>query len=307
MTSTSPSAFLLSVLLHGTAVALALLLSFAASRDDAEAPRIIELVAGEGDNYAAREAPALGVEGGVKLKLPEAPPPRPAPPPVVEPAPVTPAPPPVAPAPAPASKSAPAANEAIPNFKRKIQYEIVRGDSRAKLQLKREREAEARRLAAERKRISKEEFDRAQKNQAAPAAAGGKTPPTKVARIDSEGIAKGVIGGSTNNKIGGAGGKALQSNVDDVLEGYYALFKQKLRTEFEPPPGLSDSLKATVAVQSNADGSLTQTRIVRSSGSREFDRAVIEAIGRVRMPPRPESRKAEMIEFVFTMRETGDG
>lgn len=310
MTSTSPSAFLLSVLLHGTAVVLALLFSYAASRDDADAPKIIELVAGEGDNYAAREAPALGVEGGVKLKVPDAPAPRPVPAPVIEPtpaAPVTPAPPPVAPAPAPASKSAPAANDAIPNFKKKIQYEIVRGDAKAKLQLRREREAEAKRQAEERKRLSKEEFDRAQKARASASAANAKTPPPKVAKIDGEGIAKGVIGGTTNNKDGGAGGRALQSNADNVLESYDALFKQKLRAEFEPPPGLSDSLKATVSVRSNTDGSLTNARIVRGSGSRDFDRAVLEAIARVRMPPRPENRKAEILEFVFTMRELTEG
>jgi colicin import membrane protein len=312
MTSTSPSALLLSVLLHGAAIALALLLSYQASRDEADAPKIIELVAGEGDNYAAREAPALGVEGGVKLKVPDAPAPRPAPAPVIEPAPVapvTPAPPPVAPAPAPAPapKTNPAANDAIPNFKKKIQYEIVRGDAKAKLQLRRQREAEAKRQAEERKRLSKEEFDRAQKAKAASAAAGAKTAPAKVARIDSEGIAKGVIGGSPNNKIGGAGGKALQSNADDVLESYYALFKQRLRAEFEPPPGLSDSLKATVSVRSNSDGSLSNARIVRGSGSRDFDRAVLEAIQRVRMPARPETRKTETIEFIFTMRELSEG
>lgn len=313
MTSNSPSAFLLSVMLHGAAVALALLFGYAASREDADAPKIIELVAGEGDNFAAQEAPALGVEGGVKLSLPEAPAPRPEPPPVqpappepTPPAPVTPAPAPPAPVtPTPSPKATPAANEAIPNFKKKIQYEIVRGDAKAKLQLRREREAEAKRLAEERKRMSKEEFDRAQRGKTT--TSGGKTSTAKVAKIDSEGIAKGVIGGSANNKVGGAGGRALRSEVDDVLESYYAMFKQRLRAEFEAPPGLSDSLKASVSVQSNPDGSLSNARVARSSGSREFDRAVLEAIGRVRMPPRPPNRKAETIEFVFHMNELDQG
>jgi TonB family protein len=103
------------------------------------------------------------------------------------------------------------------------------------------------------------------------------------------------------------GARALQSNADDVLESYYALFKQRLRAEFEPPPGLSDSLKATVSVRSNSDGSLSNARIVRGSGSRDFDRAVLEAIQRVRMPARPETRKTETIEFIFTMRELSEG
>lgn len=321
MTSTSPSAFLLSVLLHGLAIALAIFLSFSVGRQDPDTPKIIELVAGEGDNFAATEAPALGVEGGVKLTLPEAPAPRPEPR-VIEPTPapampveappVAPAPPkpaPVAappPTPAPSPKATQAANEAVPNFKKKIQYEIVRGDAKAKLQLRREREAEAKRLAEEKKRMSKEEFDRAQKSKGT-AGSTTKSSTTKVAKIDSEGIAKGVVGGSTNNKVGGAGGKALKSDVDDVLDSYYAMFKQRLRTEFEAPPGLSDSLKASIEVRSNPDGSLSGARISRSSGSRDFDRAVLEAISRVRMPPRPPGRKAETIEFVFNMHERDEG
>ena len=102
--------------------------------------------------------------------------------------------------------------------------------------------------------------------------------------------------------MGGAGGKALKSDNDDVLAAYDALFKQRLRAEFEPPPGLSDSLKAEIEVRSNADGSITGGRVTKSSGSPEFDRAVLEALRRVRMPARPD-RKSELISFTFTMRE----
>lgn len=286
MTPTSPRAFLLSAALHGAAIILALMFGYATSRTDREAPKIIELVAGEGDNYAARVAPALGTEAGVKLTVPAPLVPKAAPPKPVAPAPV-----------APATKAAPPANDAIPDFKKKIQRAIVIGDSKAKLQIKREREAEARRLAEEKKRLTKEEFDRAQRNNAAAAAT--KNAPAKIARIDGEGIAKGVIGGSPENKTGGAGGKALTSDAGDVLGAYYAMFKQRVRTEFDPPPGLSDSLKAKVQVRSNPDGSLANRRIIEPSGSREFDRAVLEAVARVRMPPRPDS-KAENFEFYFT-------
>ncbi len=303
MNPTSPNAFLLSATLHGVVVALALLFGYVNSRHDQDAPRILELVAGEGDNYAAREAPALGTEGGVKLTLPVAPAVTPAPP-----APVTPAPAPVTPAPA-APKSAPTANPEIPNFKKKIQYEIVRGDAKARLQLRREHAAEEKRKAEERKqkaeaekRMTLEEFRRAQKSGAKSSGSVS----TKVARIDSEGIAKGVVGGSVNNKVGGAGGKALVSDNDDVMAAYYAMFKQRLRVQFEPPPGLSDSLKVTIEVRSNADGKLSNARVTRSSGSRDFDRSVLDAIARVAMPPRPQG-KSETIEFVFTMRERDEG
>ena len=120
--------------------------------------------------------------------------------------------------------------------------------------------------------------------------------------IDAEGIAKGVVGGSTANKVGGASGKALKTDNTDILAGYDALFKQRLRAEFEPPPGLSDTLKVEIEVRSNADGSLTGGRVAKSSGSPEFDRAVLEALRRVKMPPRPD-KKSETIEFIFNMRE----
>ena len=337
MTDSSSRGFLQSLALHAAAAALALGLGFVAANREPEVSRIIELVAGEGDNYAATEAPALGVEGGVKLSVPAAAAPRPEPPALLRPpepepevAPVAPAP--VAvPPPVPAAKAPPtpappvekaekappekapsaAGNEAVPNFKKKIQYEIVRGDAKAKLQLRREREAEQKRQAEERKRaaedakrMTKEEFDRAQRAKGGAA----KGAPTKVARVDGEGIAKGVVGGPTSNRKGGAGGKALTSSGEGVLDSYYAYFKRELRTAFEPPPGLSDSLKATLEVRSNPDGSLSNARITVPSGSREFDQAVLAAVRRVRMPARPsEHRAAETFEFVFTLRDRDQG
>lgn len=336
MTDSSSRGFLQALALHAAAAALTLGLGFVATSREPDSPRLIELVAGEGDNYAATEAPALGVEGGVKLSVPAAAAPRPEPPALLRPpepepeiAPVAPAPvavapsvpapkPPPTPTPAPATPAPPAekapsaaGNEAVPNFKKKIQYEIVRGDAKAKLQLRREREAEQKRLAEERKRaaedakrMTKEEFDRAQRAKGGTA----KGAPAKVARIDGEGIAKGVVGGSTANRKGGAGGKALTSTGEGVLDSYYAYFKRELRTAFEPPPGLSDSLKATLEVRSNPDGSLSNARITVPSGSREFDQAVLAAVRRVRMPARPaEHRAAETFEFVFTLRERDQG
>ena len=102
--------------------------------------------------------------------------------------------------------------------------------------------------------------------------------PVKVAKIDAEGIAKGVVGGSTANKVGGAGGKAMKADHDDVLGAYDALFKQRLRAEFEPPPGLSDSLQAEFEVRSDSDGTLSGGRVIKSSGNPDFDRAVLEAL-----------------------------
>ena len=187
-----------------------------------------------------------------------------------------------------------------PNFKKKLQRDVIVAESKAKREIKKEREAEAKKAAEEQKKLTKEEYDR--QNKTKTVASANKSNPTKAPKIDAEGIAKGVVGGSTANKVGGAGGKALKTDNTDVLAGYDALFKQRLRREFEPPPGLSDSLKVEIEVRSNADGTLTSARVAKSSGSAEFDQAVLDALRRVRMPARPD-KKSETIEFIFTMRE----
>src|SRR5678816_4266212 len=99
MTATSPRAFLLSATLHGGVVALLLFFTYVMSTQVTPTPKVFELVAGEGDNFMAREAPALGVPGGVKVAIPKAPERKPAPPEPMPPevAPVTPVPPPPTP------------------------------------------------------------------------------------------------------------------------------------------------------------------------------------------------------------------
>jgi TonB family protein len=310
MTATSPRAFALSATLHAVLIALALLVGYATSQSERTAPKILELVGGEGDNYMAKEAPALGIEGGVKMSIPEpkvqpapvqpAPPPPPEPEP--EPAPVKPAPPP--PQPKQELPKAKAPDATVPDFKNQIKQTVRTADKKAKREVAKERALEKKRADEEQKRLTKAEFDRLnkQKSTTTPSPKAGST---KIAKID-EGIAKGMVGGSRANKVGGAGGKALKSDNDNVLDAYYALFKQRLREKIEPPPGLSDQLMVTVEVRSLADGTLVGAKIAKSSGNREFDQAVLEAIKRVRMPERPDKR-TETFEFDFTMKEKTEG
>jgi TonB family protein len=57
-------------------------------------------------------------------------------------------------------------------------------------------------------------------------------------------------------------------------------------------------------VRSHPDGVLSNARITTPSGSREFDQAVLAAMWRVRMPPRPSERPAaETFEFAFHLRD----
>jgi colicin import membrane protein len=306
MSDGSTKGFLLSATLHGAA-ALLLLLNFVINRDDSDRPKVFELVAGEGDNYMATEAPALGSASGVKVDIPEAPEPKQKVPEPSPPQEVTPAPPPPTPKVVTPTPPTPPPDSTVPNFKKKLVRDVIVAESKAKREIKKTREAEAKKAAADakkaaedQKKLTKEEFDR--QNKTKTVASANKSNPSKSPKVDVEGIAKGVVGGSTNNKVGGAGGKALKTDNTDQLAGYDALFKQRLRREFEPPPGLSDSLQVEIEFRSNADGTLTSPRVSKTSGSAEFDAAVLDALRRVRMPARPD-KKSETIEFVFSMRE----
>lgn len=271
MTARYQNGFLLSAGLHVSIVIVALMLSYAASMERKPTPRILELVAGQGDNFSATEAPALGTPGGVKFDLPKPATPKPLPaipqpePAPVEPTPVKPEPAKVATPPAPVTKQG---TKAPPTMAQDLRRKLWRAEARGK-------EAAAKERAAEQARLAKEEQAKA-KNQ--------------VKHIDAEGIAKGVIGGSTANKTGGAGGKALTSTGGAELDMYFAMLKSRLLEAWEKPGGVSDSLLAEAEFRVAADGTISGVRLIKRSGSSEFDRAVIEAFSRVTMPKRPDGR-----------------
>jgi colicin import membrane protein len=285
-----------------------------------EKGRIFELVAGEGNNYAATEAPALGVPGGVKfVDLPPAPTPTPPAPEPVAPAapePVSPAPveavpaPKVEPKPTPrpveaspvvrSSDAKPAPKvETLPNPNRTFIRKIAAVANKQKVQHDREVKEAARQaaLAAKTAEIAAKKAELLAQSKA------GGAGQTKIAKIDAEGIAKGVLGGSTNNKTGGAGGTALSREEQDLLETYYALLDQRLREAHEKPPGLSDLLTTTVEFYLAANGSISRASILQPSGNTEFDRSVLAAINNVRtIGPRPDG-KGSMIQRRFKMKD----
>lgn len=279
MQANSPGAFFLSLTLHGLVVALLFFFSLVLHKRQPETPKVFELVAGEGDNYAATEAPAGGETSQIKFDLPDVPAPvirpdpprpepRPAPEPVITKAPEVPKAPPVK-TPPPKPK---------PVEKAKPPEPVI-------------------------KPMTKEEFDRQFGKQKNPAA---KPPPApKVRAIDSAAIRTGVLGGSTNNKSGGAGGKALTREQQDLLESYIALLLQRLRAAHQKPPGLSDLLHTRVQFRIAADGTLSAVKVIRSSGVPAFDQSVLEAFARVRsIGPTPD-RKSDVWEVTFRMREEG--
>ena len=269
MRAQSPGAYGLSVLLHGAAVLLIGFFSYAASSVVQDSPKILELVAGAGDNYMATEAPALGSPGGIKLQVTPVPPAA-----KPEAAPIQAAPPEAAPK-APAKPAATAPSKPVDLVK-----SLNRVEQRRKDRL-------------EKKYREEEERQEALRKQAA----------AKAARIDAEGIREGVTGGSAANKVGGAGGKALTREEASELELYWSELLAKIKENHTPPEGVSDTLVARMEFFVAADGSLSHFRIVSPSGNHEFDRSVIEAGERTRsIGPRPDGR-SETVQMTFKMRE----
>jgi colicin import membrane protein len=319
MTARSPSAFFLSATLHAFFAAALFYTAYALKDEVIDKGKIFELVAGEGDNYAATEAPALGTPGGVKFDLASAPaaapvftPPKPvetAAPEPVAPAPVEAvAPPPPKPQPKPKPEPSPVtkaetkpdakADPVVPNLVKSMKRVQVRIDSKQKAQRARE-EKEAKRqadLAAKAAEIAARKAELTGQGKAG----GGQS---KIAKIDAEGIAKGVIGGSTSNKTGGAGGTALSREEQDLLGTYFALLKQRLREAHEKPVNGGDKLAATAEFHVSPAGTLSQVHIVKSSGDAEFDQSVLDAFHKVSSIRRQDDKGEVVLQTTFRMKD----
>lgn len=262
-----------------------------------KAPHVMEVVAGPGDDYMATEAPALGTPGGQKIEMPKAPDP------VVRPA---------APQPEPEAASQPQPEEAspvtaapveavpVPKPKKEVpiskQIEKIAARREAKIVKKFRKEQEAREKAEakarelEAKRLSAAEYKASLR--------GGKG-----ARIDADGIADGVAGG-TSKTSRGAGGKALTAEQKSELEGYFAYLVQKIKNAHVTPEGVNARLKVKIQFMCLANGALSAVKIVESSGDADFDRSVVDAVRAVGSVgrPRPDG-KSDVVTLPVSMTE----
>ncbi len=269
MYARSPTAFFLSLLLHGTIVTAIVVLAFIVQQRTPPPVQIFELVAGPPTDPTATAAPALGSpEGSVEVKIPE--PPARAEPVVEETAP-------------PPSKS-----------------ETSRPATRT------ETKAAATATKAPSLKESRLSYDQYVKKYGKPASSksGSSGAPRAVAvpQIRTKGIPDGVIGGSASSK-GGGGGTALTAAQHSALEGYIARLVAALRQNHEKPPGLSDLLSADVEFLIAADGTISRVQIVRSSGNTDFDLSCIEAFRRVgSVGPKPDG-KSDTWVLTFRMKE----
>jgi colicin import membrane protein len=193
---------------------------------------------------------------------------------------------------APGQTGAARAARPPPTLAQKLRRDYVVADNKAKIAIQKERDAEEKRqaqLEAEQKKLAK--------NQTAT-----KADPTKLSKIDPDDVLKGVVGGSKDVKEG-AGGRALTRSDDgSVLDAYFAMLKERLRRAINKPSGVSDTLLAEVEFRLNIDGSITGARIIKRSGSPDFDSAVLEAFAHTRMPARPDG-KSDLHTLEFRTRD----
>jgi colicin import membrane protein len=89
-----------------------------------------------------------------------------------------------------------------------------------------------------------------------------------------------------------------------MLDAYFSLLYQRLREAHEKPTGLSDLLSAMAEYRIDGDGAISNVRIIRSSGSPEFDQSVLSAFRNVgSIGPRPDRGGPMIKKVLFKMRE----
>jgi TonB family protein len=265
------NAFLASLLLHGAVVALVVFLTFYAARRDSTPPVIFELVAGPPTDRDALVAPALGnSDKPVKLDVPKVE--LPPEPPITQ---------------TVKTEAPPVKEEVIPPPTKTKPTEAAKQIVR---DLKKS-ERMSYKDYLKKHPIPKE----VPQQQTAKAGKGGP-------RIDAEGIAQGVRGGSTASK-GGGGGKALTREEQSELNTYISFLINALREAHEPPSGVNDKLETKVTFDITAGGNILNPRITRSSGNREFDESVLAAFRKVGSIGPVPTGKADTWTLTFRMRD----
>lgn len=318
MSTHSTSSYSISLILHAAFVAAVLFTAYAFKNETArKTTEVFELVAGAGDNWAATEATALGTPDAVKFEPAATPRPREAPVAAPKPEPVVAAPVEPSPVVAPPEKSVVAPPKVEPKktapektLAEQFQQAVNRKENalmakhrRAEAaRAKREAAEEAKRKAAEAAKKKTTSYEDFQKSNPQKVASNNKSSSSKFEPISTKGLATGVPGGKTDKA--GAGGTSLSRAEQDMLGTYFAFLKQKVKDAHVMPLGVTNQATARVSFHVSASGTISQVKIVRSSGSTEFDQSVIAAFRAVgAIGPRPDGRG----DTHFTDFSTKDG
>lgn len=211
----------------------------------------------------------------------------PAPPPAPEPKAVEVKPPPPAPKPEPLRAPEPDAQIAIEKAKRE--------DARRE-ELKRE---EARREERKREEAKREEAERKKKELAEK-----KKAKEEEERLEAQRQAnlKRMLGQAGAAANGSPGGTAAQSAGPSA--GYAGRIKARIRPNIVLTESLDGNPLATVEVRLGSDGTIIARKLVKSSGVKTWDEAVLRAVDKTEILPRDvDGRVPPVIEIDFRPRE----
>jgi TonB family protein len=272
-TAPLPRSLGLSALMHGLLFGLLIFTAWWSRRTEEPPEAIFELVAGAGDNYAATEAPTSpDAVPDIALTLPEPlPDPEPIPPkpvPQVQPKPPEPRPVPKV----VEQKPAPLKIEPVPE-KPPIKIEPVR------------------------EKVSFSDFAKEH----------GKPEPKKAAPtpapIPTKSINVGIVAAAVESTVQvGAGVTAMSTHEIELSKAYVALIIQRIRQSLEAA-GINDVRSAGVEFRVSLEGAISNARITDSSGSNNFDQAVLAAFRSIRPIGRPPTGRAEVFKTVIRLSE----
>jgi len=144
---------------------------------------------------------------------------------------------------------------------------------KAEQKAKADRERKEAEAAAKRAVITKADFDKA--NKAA------KTPSTSAtnAKVPSvaAGIRGGMVGATGKSTAPGAGGTAMERAEADLMSAYLSLITQRIKRTMEEA-NFGDELSVRIQFTVSSSGLISGAKVVGTSGSGDFDRAVVEAL-----------------------------
>lgn len=270
--NTMPRGFGLSALLHLVALGSLIFLAWWSQRVNDTPDVIFEVVAGPGDNYAATQAPTTTQEvtPSVNVDLPEPLPKFVRP----EPKPLPPQPEPLPPQPKPIERVPPKPEP---------------------LKIEKAPEKPAPKIERAPTKVSFKDFT---SEHGAP-----KTPTRKAPKpIQAKSIDINRLMAATSIITEGAGGTALTANEVSLSQRYVAMIVQRIRDALERA-GISDVRDAGVRFSVSARGKISDARITRSSGSSEFDRAVLAAFQNIPAVGPPPTKRAEIFQTVIRLTE----
>ena len=276
MRSNSPSAFFTSLTLHGVVAGLFVFFTYYSVWQQGPKPVIFELVAGPPTAPDELVAPALGNSATpVKQEAP------------------------IAKVELPPEKPEPKVEQTVKTVETPPASDVVPPPPKPKADTSLLKEMKKSQRMSYKDYLKKHPTPKpAPQTAAAQPRSGGHVP-----RIDAEGIAQGVRGGSTANKRGGGGGKVLTREAQNEFNTYISFLISALKEAHTPPPGVNDNLAAQVTFDITASGSILNPRISKSSGDRAFDESVLDAFRRVRsIGPTPDG-KSDTWTVTFRMKD----